>query len=305
MITPFLASLFIAQGAAAPTPADSFSRMITRKDGTLEMQTAAQRLVADGKPIVWLVGAIHIGSKPYYGSLRRLLDYQDEVLYEGVKGGPPPSAPATPPASAIPPTATAPAKPVYKILSDAIGLEFQQTQITYDHPGWTNVDLSWSDLEKLNQAASSGKPSQFDQVKGLLDPTSPTAKMLASVMGMASPGMKEAIKIMMVKSAGGESAVGLDPATERIILKARNESVVTALDATFARTDAPRALAVLYGAKHMPDLQATLVAKYGYRLDEKRWFAAADADPKKVDAMGQALLDGMEKAMKQGLKKGP
>jgi hypothetical protein len=290
MSFPLLAALVLLQNPTAP--ATTYTQMITRKDGTLEMQTAAQRLVADGKPDVWLVGAIHIGTKPYYASLQSLLNAQSSVMYEGVRNGP---KPAEPPKTA--PAGAAPAKPVYKMLSDAIGLEFQQTQITYDHPNWTNVDVEWAELERLNKAQSGGKPTQFDQVKGILDPNSPQAKQIAAVLGSVTPGMKEAIKILMIKAAGNEGTPGLDAATQQIILTTRNKTVVDALAAAFTQPAPPKSIAVLYGAKHLADLQKTLTTAYGYRLDEKRWFAAADADPKKLDAMGQTMVDQFEKML--------
>ena len=64
MFAPLLASLALFQAAASPEGAGGYTQTVTRKDGTIEMRTAAQRLVADGQPIVWLVGAIHIGSRP-------------------------------------------------------------------------------------------------------------------------------------------------------------------------------------------------------------------------------------------------
>ena len=287
---PLLASLVLAQAqTSAPT---GYTRFVTKADGTLEMSTAAQRLVAPGKPTVWLVGAIHIGSKPYYTSVQRLLDYSDQVFYEGVKAGP--NAPSF---ANIPAPKPGAPTPVYKILSDAIGLDFQLLDIDYRKPNWTNVDLTWAELDTLNKAAANGKPSQFDQIKGFLDPAGSQAKMMSSVLGMATPGMKEAIKILLVKAAGSGDTPGMDPATEAIILKARNRTVVDALAAASATPQPPSSIAVFYGAKHMPDLQATLVEKYGYRLDEKRWFPAATADPKKVDATGQAMLGAMEKML--------
>lgn len=295
MFSPLLASLALFQASTpAPEGAGGYTQTLTRKDGTIEMRTAAQRLVADGKPIVWLVGAIHIGSRPYYDNLQRLLGYQDAVYYEGVRA----SASSPTMANRPVPAANAPT-PTYKLLSDALGLDFQMLDIDYRKENWTNVDMTMEELDKLNKEASGGKPSQFDQVKGMLDPNSPTSKMLGTVLKMATPGMKEAIKITMIQAAGAEETPGLDPATERIILTARNKVVVDALAAGFAQPSPPRAIGVFYGAKHMADLQKTLVEKYGYRLDEKRWFAAADADPKKVDATGRMMLDSLKKGMKR------
>ena len=291
---PFLTALVLAQtpATAGAPPSAGYSRFVTRGDGTMEMQTAAQRLVADGKPIVWLVGAIHIGRKGYYGELQRLLGYQDAVFYEGVRANA-----KAPGLGELPRSAPGAPTPTYKLLSDALGLDFQLADIDYRRKAWRNVDLTMEDLDRLNAKESGGKPSQFDQVKGVLEPGSPMAKSLSMAMGMATPGMKEAIKMLMIRVAGSESTPGLDPATERIILVARNRAVLDALDAAFAGASPPRAIGVFYGAKHLADLQRTLVEKYGYRLDEKRWFGAADADPKKIDATGQTLLDAFERAM--------
>ena len=136
---PLLASLVFAQNSLTLPESTGYTRFVTKADGTLEMSTAAQRFVAPGKPIVWLVGAIHIGQKSYYQGLQRLLDYSDEVYYEGVK----PPAGATPAKTALVKTAGPAPKPVYKILSDAIGLDFQLLDIDYTKPNWKNVDLDW------------------------------------------------------------------------------------------------------------------------------------------------------------------
>lgn len=292
---PLLASFVLAQTppATAPTPpVASYARFVTQPDGTLEMSTAAARLVAPGKPDVWLVGAIHIGAKAYYNSLQKLLDAQGEVFYEGVKAGADaPNFAQRPAPKAGDPT------PTYKILSDALGLDFQLTDIDYRRPNWTNVDLTWAELDALNKAQANGKPTQFDQVKGMLDPAGGAAKMLSSMLGIATPGMKEAIKIVMIRAAGSDTTPGLDPATEKIVVLARNKAVIDALAAATAAPKPPRSIAVFYGAKHMPDLQTALVAKYGYRLDEKRWFPAASADPKKLDATGKTMLDAFDKQL--------
>lgn len=284
--------------AVKVAPTTTYTQMITKPDGTVEMQTAAQKYSAPGKPDVWLVGAIHIGSKPYYASIQSLLDAQDEVFYEGVKASKKPT-PETKPEPKADPKAPA-AKPVYQVFSDALGLEFQLNQIHYDRSNWRNVDLTMEDLDKLNKAQNGNKPSQFDQVKGILDPNSPSAKMLTAFLGTATPGTKEAIKLLIVRGASGDIPISIDPNTEKIIVKERNQTVVKALDETFVAPNPPHSIAVFYGAKHLADLSETLTTKYGYHVDETRWFAAANADPKKVDATGQMFLDSVTKAKPKG-----
>ncbi|RYG18094.1 hypothetical protein EON82_23050, partial [bacterium] len=251
MVTTFLAALTLAQASAAPV---GYVQTLTKPDGTFQVSTAAQRLVADGKPIVWLVGAMHIGAKPYYANLQRLLNYQDTVLYEGVRNGPKPATPAP---------GTANAKPVYQVLSDAIGLSFQMNHIRYDNPKWKNADLSWEELQAMNKRGTENKPTQFEGIQAMLDPNSPTAKMMSTMLGMATPGMKEAIKLMIVKNVASGGAGIIDPDTEKIILTSRNKAVVDALDAALATPEPPKSIGVFYGAMHLKDLEDTLVSKYG------------------------------------------
>ena len=300
---PILATLVLAQGtpppaapASPPTANGGYTRFVTRPDGTLEMSTAAQRLVAAGKPDVWLVGAIHIGQKSYYSALQSLLDAQGAVFYEGVRAGKNAATLAQKAAALKKPTAAAPV-PTYKVISDAIGLDFQLADIDYRRANWFNVDLTMDDLDRLNKASAKGKPSGFDQVKGILDPNSPTAKQLSTLMGMATPGIKEAFKILMIKAAGSDATPGFDAATEAIVLKERNKAVEDALNQAAFSPTAPKSIAVFYGAKHMADLQSKLVSKYGYTLGEKRWFPAANADPKKLDAQGKMMLDAFDKML--------
>lgn len=59
-------------------------------DGDLvRMDVAARVLVPiDGQgPTVTLVGAVHVGEPAYYAMLQSLLDAQEAVLYEGIRGG--------------------------------------------------------------------------------------------------------------------------------------------------------------------------------------------------------------------------
>jgi len=290
-----LATLALAQNSAPPKLGAGYVHFITRPNKTVEIQTAAVRLVADGKPVVWLVGAIHVGTRSYYSSIQRLLAYQDAVFYEGVRDNSTP-LPITPPQKGQQVT-------VYTTFSKALGLDFQPNDIDYSGLNWTNVDLTMEDLNKLNAAESGGKPSQFDQVRELLKPDSPMAKQFAAAIGQMTPGMKEAIKLVLIKSAGAEAMTEMSGATERIIITARNKAVIDALAAAFAQPKPPHSIGVFYGAGHMPGLQKTLTTQYGYHVDTKLWFGAADADPKKVDSTGKAILGmigNFDKPMKGG-----
>ncbi|RYG44477.1 hypothetical protein EON79_14810, partial [bacterium] len=185
MMPVFAAALLFTQAAVEAKPI--YVQSLTKPDGSVEIMTSAQRLVKEGKPDVWLIGAMHIGSKEYYTGLQTLLDAQGQVLYEGVKKSPGATTKPVPVQEGAP-------TPIYKVLSDALGLQFQLNAVKYDRPNWTNADLSFEELDKINKEVGGGKPTEYDQIKGMLDPKSPQTKMLATMLAGATPGMKEAFK---------------------------------------------------------------------------------------------------------------
>ncbi|HZW06319.1 MAG TPA: hypothetical protein VFF65_04275, partial [Phycisphaerales bacterium] len=78
-----------ATAPAEPAKATTgYTRVAEKEDGTLTLEIASRTFVhAGGKPgpAIHLVGAVHIGDKPYYSALQTLLDAADLVLFEGVK----------------------------------------------------------------------------------------------------------------------------------------------------------------------------------------------------------------------------
>ena len=286
----------------AKTTGSTYTQSLTTASGIVQMQTSAQQLVREGKPDLWLVGAMHIGSKQYYSALQVLLDAQEVVFFEGVKTDTQNSLPETK-ADDHGKKDTSNPMPLYKALSDALGLEFQLNQINYDRPNWKNVDLTWEAMDKLNKdAKGNDKAGTFSQVKQLLNPKSPQAQMFTKMLETATPGMKEAIKFMIVKNvASGE--IVMDSELEKIVVKARNKVVVESLASSIGSQNPPKSIAVFYGAKHLPDMEMTLTRNYGYKLGKQKWFLAADADPSKVDATGKMLLDALDKQKKSGGRK--
>jgi hypothetical protein len=288
-----------------PAP-PAFVKMLTDPKGAITMQTAAHRLHVEGKPDVWLVGVAHIGEKSYYGSIEQLLDSNDEVLYEGVrkddKAGEP-FKPAPKPANSKAPAAE---KSLYQVLSDALKLDFQLNDINYNHPRWYNTDLSMADLERINKEKGGGKPTGFDTIARMLSPGSPESKQIASFMQMASPGMLEAFKYLLVKKLGTADADAqmFDKPTQEVILTARNDAVGRGFAKVIADSQPPKSIAIFYGALHQADLEKALITKYGYVDVEQRWFTAAHADTSKIDDSGRQFLqmvgamDGQKPAAK-------
>lgn len=282
MLATLVSTLLLSQIVAPPI----YTKSITKPDGIVQMQTAAQRFTAEGKPDVWLVGVVHIGEKQYYADLVKLLDAQNLVLFEGVK----PSAKAP-----APPADTRAQTPIYKALSDALGLEFQSTQVNTQRPNWVNSDLSWDDLDKLNKEKNGDKAGAFDQLKQALDPTSAMGKQLVTLLQTATPGLKEGIKMVLVKTVASGKGPELDKGVQEIILEARNQSVMDVFAKTVKAESAPKSVAIFWGAMHMPGLQKSLAGLYGYKPAETKWFHAASADPAKMDATGKMIVDMFEK----------
>ncbi len=303
MITTLLAFVAVAKTAFLSS---NYAKSAKTDKGIVQLSTAAQRLTREGKPDIWLVGAIHIGSKDYYQSLQKLLDQNSMVLYEGVKPGEKKDpAEAKPSEQGESQAATTKKTPIYQVLSDALGLQFQLVSIDYSKPSWKNCDLTWAEMDKLNQEAKAkGGSGQLDQIKQLLDPNSPMAAMLTQMLQTATPGTKEGIKLLLVTKAGQTEGTGFDPATEAIVVKARNHVVMDRVEFELTAPTPLKSIGIFYGAAHLDDMEKTLTSKYGYKLAEKKWFLAVEADPSKLDALGKMIVDSANKVPPAGSKSG-
>jgi len=296
MTALLIASLLITRQSVV---GGGFVRTINRSDGVSVSQTEAKLLRAPGLPDVWLIGAAHIGTKDYYTQLQGLLNSQDVVLFEGVRSAKNPKGQMP---SAI--NLNAP-KTLYQVIGDAIGLDFQLSDIDYNHPNWVNSDMSLSELDALNKKGAKGKPTDFDMIEQMIQPNSQQAKMLASFFQTASPSIKEALKIFLVdRLAKVETLLpGLtDQTTLNVILTARNKAVEAVLDMTIHRSPAPKSIGIFYGAAHQTEIQKVLSAKYGYQTVEQKWFTFAQADHRKLDAEGKQFI-GMLDQMAKGAGK--
>ena len=65
-----------------------YMRVVTPEQNITRLDVAVRTLVSDdaSRPIVHLVGAVHIGDPSFYRDLQAYLDIHDVVLYEGVGG---------------------------------------------------------------------------------------------------------------------------------------------------------------------------------------------------------------------------
>lgn len=87
LISVLVGSMLGVSGAWAQDESP-YLRVVTPDSNTMRLDLAVRTLVPSdpSKPIVHLVGAVHIGDPSFYTDLQAYLDIHDVVLYEGVGG---------------------------------------------------------------------------------------------------------------------------------------------------------------------------------------------------------------------------
>ncbi len=298
MLSPTSASLQTPPATTAAEKAASYVRRVTAEDGTITVQTCARKFTAAGKPDIWLVGVVHIGLADYYKSIQETLDAQDVVFYEGVRPSEKQKAEAEAKAKehASGGEAQESSKHLYVVFGEALQLEFQNAHLSYKDPKFINVDLSWDEMDALNKKQQeSGKGGgQYAMVQQVMDPNSPMAKTMITLLQSPIPGFKDALKVFFVKQLGEENKMTQDAGFSEIILNARNKVVEDKLAETFKQSQQPKSIGVIYGALHQPLFEKHLVDTYKYVPGETKWFAAANANPEKLDANGKRMLQMLE-----------
>src|SRR6185295_4905949 len=69
-----------------PVSTEDFLRVSEDEEGSrVRLEVASRSFESDKGPLVWLVGAVHVGDKAYYEQLQKLLDSNEVVLFERVK----------------------------------------------------------------------------------------------------------------------------------------------------------------------------------------------------------------------------
>lgn len=260
----------------APPAPNLYVRVSKRPDGVVQIRTGVRRFRREDGTEVTLVGAMHIGTAGYYDALQRELDDHEVVLYEGVR----PSKNAPKPVKK--------ATPIYRVLSDALGLTFQMERVKYDRPQWENADITWDELAALGRKAGPG--SRVGSIQNILTPGSAGAEALTATLSTATPGTREALKLLMLKVASGIGVSALGKETTSVLLDARNVAAMSALRRRLNAPDRPRSVAVFYGAAHLPGMETILRRDLGFRPDPPTYLIAATADPSRLDSQGKQML---------------
>jgi len=282
---------------------NAYLRTLHQPDGTILLQTCARQLQSTNfhLPTLWLVSVVHIGTTNYYHQLQKFLDQQDLVLYEGVGDVPKNSSSPT-------------GFSLQRELAKALGLAFQLDAIQYDRTYFENCDLTLNQLLALfrfsgkapekkakvssSPASSSGEAqTAFQQLLDILNGVGFWGNLAKTLLQWihTHPSAQAVLKYALAELFGNlpddlTAIRRFDPAwgaVMEVILEKRNEVVLRRVQ-QLARSNKDEtagsscAIAIFYGAGHMPLLEQALRQNLHYHVTQQKWFTVFTVNPKKA-----------------------
>jgi len=271
-----------------------YLRVVRPDTNTVQLQVAAWKFTPADRtsPVVWLVGAAHLGETNYYQTLQKLLDAQALVLFEGVGHHPKKtdadkSAPvAANPEAKIPAARTNKFSSLQSTLAESLGLVFQLDGIDYDRAHFQNSDLSAAQIQKLmaGDGADAADDQEFNQLVQMMDGSSFVGSLMNGVARLigSSPQLRATTRLMLVETLGnlrGDVAQmrGLTPGLKQlmaVLIEERNKAVVRDLKTELEKARPPASIAVFYGAGHMADLEKRIQAELHLQPVGALWLPA-------------------------------
>ena len=238
--------------------AADFSR-VAADDTTVSLELAGRSYAHEDGSIVDLVGVAHIGLPDFYSEVDSRLSQADVVLYEGVGG--------------VGQTESG-LNGAFAELALGLGLVFQLDVIDYTHTHWRNSDLSVDEL-------SGARAVQVVQGSSELR----TMRVLARRASRSSR-IRVMAKLMLVESlprSEGSLEQTMGPQLYQSLVLSRNDVVDQDLQELRGQH-----VAVLYGAAHLPDLEARLLARQFRPVHE--WLTAAITVSPAVDGVEPKMI---------------
>lgn len=164
-------------------------------------------------------------------------------------------------------------------MADAMGLSFQLKVMDHSRANWRNSDMSVDQVQERLEKAGAGA----DQLFKMLDGSSMFAKLAGVLLEFvkASPSMQSMMKIMMIEMLGRADELMAAQAGAKlmsVIVDDRNAVVIEDFKRILADEPGVRAVGIIYGAGHLPDLQKRLAAETGYEPVSTEWRRAIVVD---------------------------
>lgn len=248
-------------------------------DQPVELQTAIVKYVPTDDALdaeVYLVGAVHVGDKPYYDALNEEFKQYDVLLYELV----------APEGTRIPRGTTASSRHPVGALQGAmkamLNLDHQLECVDYEAKNFVHADMSPDDfaesmkqrnesfiklyfrllgasLAMQSKTAASGRNSDVDLLLALFrdDPSLALKRIMADQF--------QEMEWMMGAFEGEEGSTLISERNKVALAKLREQ-----LDAK------QKKIGVFYGAGHLDDMDERLRNEFDMRPVEIRWLTAWD-----------------------------
>lgn len=207
------------------------------------------------RPNVVLVSMIHFGEEAFFAEVKKVLATADLVLYEE-QGNDDMNAMQA------------------DMIRMATGLHFQGAEIPHaGNKTWRSADLTQDQLFRMLGI----HPDTIKKMQGMMKGMKITPKMLE-----ANPQMKSMLPTreqIMGQMRSGAPSMGeqLGGKVGDVILRQRN--MVAMGELTRASYEDHKTIVLIYGAAHMPEIEAYLTGPLAYVRTGERWVKAVYADP--------------------------
>lgn len=271
-----------AAAAKADAKAKSAHQYVRIQRDARDQPTAFQTAIvefASNKPgqkdlRVDLVGAIHVGERPYYEELNRLFEKYDAVLYELV----------APPGTRVPKggghQSGHPVGALQRGLKDMLDLEHQLDVVDYTKANLVHADMSPEQFSKSMDERGESFWTMFFQMMGQAmaqeSQRNARGKSTDLEMLMALFDKNRAVKLKRVLADQFEGSEGmiaaLDGPKGSTIISGRNKVALETLAKEIAA--GKKRIAIFYGAGHLSDLERRLVEEMGLKRSSERWLTA-------------------------------
>ena len=282
------ASLEVLSHAAANLP-----------DPPADMQAMAEAMVERHRVMANVVRRLQHDA---WGNAVEIIETPDGIVFrslgaDGRIGGDGPAADIDVPMPEVPPGS---GTSLQRELAAVLRMRFQLSELPYERPNWVPGDMS---AEEVSRRLSGGDGSV--DIGGLLTGSSMTGKLAVQLIRML-PGIDalsggraiDGFRLMMIELLSNPDLVKHGVAMygeqlEQVILYDRNDVAIAATKKQLASLAPDASIAVLYGAAHMPGLDAGL-RDAGWEPVETRWlpaitidFDTSNLDQDDIDAMRQ------------------
>jgi len=266
-------------GRAPPTP----DYMRYAEDArSARLETAIRSLTLPSGQQVDLIGVVHIADDAYYQKLNQRFDRYSSVLFELVGN----------PARL---TTTAPAllrqqmqlenpgllTTLQMTAGRYLGLTFQLGEIDYTKRNMVHADASAEDFARMQRERGENMLTLFARAMnsqmngGLQTMAVDDFNLFGLIRILMSPNAAAEFKKVLARAFdGAESATALiDGESGSAVLSDRNGVAMKKIREVLA-SPRQRRIAVLYGAAHMPGIEAMLIENLHARPVKEEWLAA-------------------------------